>query len=63
MDAPIPNEEIVEKCRKLTFDLLPRDRQIKIKKTASSMENLDSVTTLISLLSQPFKLHTVQPKT
>lgn len=63
MDPPIADEEIVEKYRRLTANLLPRDRQIAIEETVLSLEKLDNVTTLTSLLSQPFKLdHIVQPK-
>ena len=62
MDSPIANEEIVEKYRRLTSNMLPRDRQIEIEQTVLSLEKLDNVTTLTNLLSQPFKLHIVRPK-
>lgn len=63
MDPPITNEEIVEKYRRLTANLLPRGRQIAIEETVLSLEKLDNVTSLTSLLSQPFKFdHAVRPE-
>ena len=63
MDPPISNQEIVEKYRRLTATLLPRDRQIAIEETVLKLEELENVTTLTNLLSQPLKLNdTMRPK-
>lgn len=56
VDPPTSNEEIVEKYRRLTAKLLPRDRQMAIEETVLGLEKFDSITTLTSLLSRPFKL-------
>ena len=63
MDPPISNQEIVEKYRRLTATLLPGDRQIAIEETVLKLEELENVTTLTNLLSQPLKLNdTMRPK-
>ena len=55
LDPPIMNEEIVEKYRRLTANLLSGERQRTIEEKVLGLEKLADVALLTNLLSEPFK--------
>ncbi|XTI95644.1 hypothetical protein V2W45_1256632, partial [Cenococcum geophilum] len=50
-DPPVSNEEIVDKYRRLTRNVISKERQEKIEKLVVGLDSLENVADLLSLLS------------
>ena len=50
-DPPVSNEEIVDKYRRLTRNVISKERQEKIEKLVVGLDSLENVEDLLSLLN------------